>query len=63
MNTLDSPMTKPQNKPAPPHTITLGDAILRNPANLGKQVASSIMLDANFWLMIDICGSPVWAMA
>lgn len=62
MNTLDTLMTKPQNKPAPPHTITLGDAILRNPVNR-QPVASAIMLDLNFWLMVDICGSPIWALA
>lgn len=62
MNTLDTPMDNPQSKPAPRHTITLGDAILRNPVNR-QQVASAIMLDLNFWLMVDICGSPIWALA
>jgi hypothetical protein len=75
MNHLDNLKMRPQTKPErsedatkqtsvpPAHAITLGDAILRNPANLGKQVASTVMLDANFWLMVDVCGSPIWAMA
>jgi hypothetical protein len=57
------PQTKPQQTSAPAHTITLGDAILRNPVNTGKAIATTIMLDTNFWLLVDIAGLPVWATA
>jgi hypothetical protein len=64
MNHLDNLKMRPQTKPSvPTHTITLGDAILRNPVNTGKAIGTAIMLDANFWLLVDIAGLPVWATA
>jgi hypothetical protein len=59
--TLNDLMIHPRTKPHAPSTNL--DTILHGPVISVEKVATAIMLDTNFFILVDVAGHAVWGMA